>query len=79
MTEGKVELFLSYKEPEYRDNLLWMRPYLNKEGYEVLFYGVNGWTPLCTCCINNISNPDIPMDKPEVPDGPYTPDDSLCN
>lgn len=76
MTEGKVELFLSYKEPEYRDNLLWMRPYLSKEGYEILYYGSKGWTPLCTCCISNVETPDKPLDS--ITDNTYISDDSLC-
>ena len=59
MTEGKVELFLSHKEPEYRDNLLWLRPYLDRDGYELLYYGVNGWTPLCWC---TDSSPSIKLD-----------------
>ena len=61
MTEGKVEIFLSHKEPEYRDNLLWLRPYLDKDGYELLYYGVNGWAPLCWCnnIITDIESDDI--------------------
>lgn len=45
MGEGKIEIYLSYKEPEFK-NILWLRPYLDREGYELLFYGVNGWTKL---------------------------------
>lgn len=45
MVEGKVEIYLSHKEPSNR-NILWLRPYLNKDGYELLYFGVNGWTPL---------------------------------
>lgn len=44
MVEGKVEIYLSLKEPE--KNLLWLRPYLDKDGYELLYFGANGWTPL---------------------------------
>lgn len=44
MTEGKIEIYLSHREPEYRDNLMWLRPYLDREGYELLYYGSNGWT-----------------------------------
>lgn len=49
MVEGKIEIFLSYKEPNYKDNLLWLRPYLDREGYELLYYGANGWTKLILC------------------------------
>lgn len=49
MVEGKIEIFLSYKEPEYRDNILWLRPYLDKEGYELLYYGAKGWTRFVPC------------------------------
>lgn len=48
MTEGPVKIHLSYKEPENR-NLIWMRPYLDKEGYEFLYYGSLGWMPLHKC------------------------------
>ena len=54
MVEGKIEIYLSHKEPN--KNLLWLRPYLNKDGYELLYFGVNGWTPLCasnTCTSDN--------------------------
>lgn len=54
MVEGKIEIFLSYKEPEYRDNLLWLRPYLNREGYDLLYWGAKGWTPLLNCGCNNV-------------------------
>lgn len=61
MIEGKVEIFLSYKEPEYRDNLMWLRPYLDREGYELLYYGANGWTVFVPCHHNHL---DIPIDRP---------------
>lgn len=45
----KVEIILSKKEPLVKSNL-WMRPYLDKEGYELLYYGAIGWTPLIPRC-----------------------------
>lgn len=63
MVEGKIEIFLSYKEPEYRDNLLWLRPYLDREGYELLYYGANGWTRFIPC------HPEPPL----TPKGPIKP------
>lgn len=63
MIEGKVEIYLSTKEPE--KNLLWLRPYLDKDGYELLYFGANGWTPLmCGHC---------PYKEDRVP--PVKPDD----
>ena len=50
MKEGKVEIYLSCKEPEYRDNIMWLRPYLDREGFELLYYGANGWTVFVPCC-----------------------------
>lgn len=61
MVEGKVEIFLSYKEPEYRDNLLWLRPYLDREGYELLYYGANGWTRFIPCLPVDHSNEEPPL------------------
>lgn len=56
MIEGKVEIYLSHKEPD--KNLLWLRPYLDKDGYELLYFGANGWTPLC-CRYDQEVNPII--------------------
>ena len=49
MIAGKIEIFLSYKEPEFKDSILWLRPYLDREGYELLYYGANGWTRFIPC------------------------------
>lgn len=46
MIEGKIEIYLSHKEPIFRERTLWLRPYLDREGYELLYYGSTGWTPL---------------------------------
>lgn len=72
MTEGRVEIFLSYKEPNYRDNLLWLRPYLDREGYELLYYGPYGWKPLINGCKCNEEN------TPDTPIIPPIDDDSEC-
>lgn len=68
MTEGKVEIFLSYKEPEYRDNLMWLRPYLDREGYELLYYGANGWTRFIPChqAPSYLNSDNIEIEKPIV-------------
>lgn len=67
MVEGKIEIYLSYKEPEYRDNLMWLRPYLDREGFELLYYGANGWTRFIPC--HPIVPPPIdePATKPDEP------------
>lgn len=57
MTEGIVRIYLSYVEPEDK-NLLWMRPYLRREGYELLYFGAKGWTKWLPCC-------DIKQESPE--------------
>ena len=49
MIEGKIEIYLSHKEPIFKETTLWLRPYLDREGYELLFYGANGWEPLNLC------------------------------
>lgn len=49
MTEGIVRIYMSYLEPEDR-GLIWMRPYLDREGYELLFFGAKGWTRWLPCC-----------------------------
>lgn len=35
------------KEPD--KNHLWLRPRLDRDGYDLLYWGVNGWTPLFCC------------------------------
>lgn len=54
MTEGIIRIYMSYLEPEDK-GLIWMRPYLDKEGYELLFYGSKGWMNLC--CPHNYCGP----------------------
>lgn len=49
MVEGKIEIYLSYKEPEFKDRTMWLRPYLDREGFELLYYGANGWTVFVPC------------------------------
>ena len=48
MVEGPVQIILSYKEVD--KHCIWMRPYLDKEGYEFLYFGAKGWTPFDHCC-----------------------------
>lgn len=70
MTEGIVKIYLSYVEPRNKE-LLWMRPYLDKEGYELLFYGSKGWTPWHFPC--NKEGP-IKDDCKELPEHPVIKD-----
>ena len=65
MIEGKIEIYLSYKEPVQKDRLLWLRPYLDRDGYELLYYGTEGWTPLIPCyrgCKEDKPIKDIPCE-----------------
>lgn len=39
-----VNIFLSRKEID--KSHLWLRPFEGQDGYELLYYGANGWTPL---------------------------------
>lgn len=50
MIGGKIEVYLGHTEPAQKDRLLWLKPYLDKDGYEILYYGVNGWTSLIAEC-----------------------------
>lgn len=59
MIEGKIEIYLSHKEPIFKERILWLRPFLDKSGYELLYYGDKGWTELIpdklSASINNIT------------------------
>lgn len=71
MTEGIVKIYLSYVEPRNKE-LLWMRPYLDKEGYELLFYGSRGWTPWCLHC--KMEEDHVKDDCEELPEHPVIKD-----
>lgn len=62
LAEGPVRIVLSYKEP--MKDVLWMRPFLGKDGYDLLYYGANGWTKWCLCIDQDIL-PTIKEDRPE--------------
>lgn len=62
MTEGIVRIYMSVVEPEDK-GLLWLRPYLDKEGYELLYYGSKGWVPLIYC--NHSTDHNTPEDNTE--------------
>lgn len=55
MVEGPVKIFMAYKEPDSK-HVIWMRPFLDKEGYEFLYFGAKGWTPF-ECCHNRPHHP----------------------
>lgn len=64
MKEGKIEIYLSHREPIFKDNIMWLRPYLDREGFELLYYGANGWTVFVPCCE---STPLISSCDEEIP------------
>lgn len=63
MVQGPVQIILSYKEVD--KNCIWMRPFLDKEGYEFLYFGSEGWMPLC-CCDHN-KHCGFPEKPKEIP------------
>lgn len=76
MTEGPIHIWMAYKEPENKE-ILWLRPYLDREGYELLFYGAKGWTPFCLCNAPSIKYPGYnSTDCTKYPQ--YTEDLEIC-
>lgn len=65
MVEGPVQIILSYKEVD--KHCIWMRPYLDKEGYEFLYFGARGWTPF-ECCCDKHRLPEQPKEIPGYTD-----------
>ncbi len=60
------------KEPD--KNHLWLRPRLDRDGYDLLYWGANGWTPLidCSACPFKENHPipvDDNMDKTTIVNG----------
>lgn len=43
----ELKILLSVKEPD--KNHLWLRPHLDRDGYDLLYWGNNGWTILDLC------------------------------
>lgn len=79
MTEGFIRIFLSYKEPEYRDNIMWLRPYIDREGYELLYYGPDGWKVFIPCHNTYIKEDNTETDIPEDNKPPLLDDNYLDN
>lgn len=79
MTEGIVRIYLSYKEPEDK-NLFWLRPYLDREGYELLFFGAKGWTTWHCCKDDCVKYPEeyTPSEKPDDSKDEEDEDLELC-
>lgn len=65
MRVGLIDIYMSTKEPENKEGLLWLRPFLDKEGYELLYFGSEGWMPLIPDK-RGMKNPwaDLKCDKP---------------
>lgn len=49
MTDGIVRFYFSHVEPEDK-GLLWLRPHLNDDSFDIVYFGVNGWTKWCPRC-----------------------------
>ncbi len=64
MVLQEKRILCDVKEPD--KNHLWLRPRLDRDGYDLLYWGINGWTPLIECgCYNaqsNIKDEDNPCD-----------------
>lgn len=80
MVLQEKRILCDVKEPD--KNHLWLRPRLDRDGYDLLYWGAEGWTPLidCTACPFKKKHP-IPHDDSmkdtivngdvlvEIPDG----------
>lgn len=54
------------EEPD--KNHLWLRPRLDRDGYDLLYFGAEGWTPLIDCS-------DCPFRKKDI-NGSYNNEDN---
>ncbi len=62
MTEGRVRIILSHKEVD-KENL-WLKPKEGRDGYDLLYYGANGWAPLIDC--QQTLSPSPPVPEPPI-------------
>lgn len=46
------------REPDR--NHLWLRPRLDSDGYDLLYWGSNGWTPLIDCSMCQLDKCPLP-------------------
>lgn len=65
MREGPVTIVLRVKEPMSHD-VLWLRPRLHDEGYDLLYYGNHGWMPLITEPVPHHHHKKKPYRKPQL-------------
>lgn len=49
------------KEPD--KNHLWLRPRLDRDGYDLLYWGADGWIPLIDCTKCLLKKPDSPIEN----------------
>lgn len=63
MVLQEKRILCDVREPD--KNHLWLRPRLDRDGYDLLYWGAEGWTPLIDCA-------ECPFKKSVVP--PTTPD-----
>lgn len=52
MIAGTVNIYFSHKEPEDK-NLIWLRPHLEDDSFDLMYFGSKGWTKWCPKCRNN--------------------------
>lgn len=64
-------IFCDTKEPD--KNHLWLRPRLDKEGFDLLYFGSNGWTPLIDREALVYRPEVIPQPMPTIPGVSGTP------
>ena len=83
MVLQEKRILCNVKEPD--KNHLWLRPRLDRDGYDLLYWGAEGWTPLIDCEGCPFKKPDTPHTTPDdvkkdivvngdilvsIPDGP---------
>lgn len=61
MVLQEKRILCDVKEPD--KNHLWLRPRLDKDGYDLLYWGAEGWTPLIDCSSCPHKKHPIPHDN----------------
>lgn len=64
MVLQEKRILCDVKEPD--KNHLWLRPRLDRDGYDLLYWGSKGWTPLIDSSAHSLESDDKPCEGSDI-------------